>query len=441
MSKDHTGPNVTRRRVIGALATLPVLGPLGGSLLEALSGAPAPASGPAQRARRATAPRPSVVVVGAGAFGGWTALHLLRRGARVTLIDAWQPGHPRASSGGETRVIRGMYGADKPYVDMVVRSFELWRDAERRFGRQFYHPTGALWLFRGDDQYGRTSLPLLRAAGLPARELSIGEAEKKYPGVSFAGVKSVMVEERAGYLTARQACEAVRAAFVREGGTWRQAVVKPPTARGAQIEKIELADGSTISADRFVFACGPWMGAVLPELIGDTIFATRQDVFYFGPPGGETRYDEGRFPVWVDLGERIFYGIPGNERRGFKVADDTRGVRVDPTTMERTPDPDALARARAQLAERFPGMAKAPLVLAEVCQYENSPDGHFIVDRLADLENAWVAGGGSGHGFKLSPALGEHVAGLVMGTARPIPLFNHARLAAVRGRTTTQIPR
>src|SRR3954471_17951837 len=92
------------------------------------------------------APRPHVAVIGAGAFGGWTALHLLRRGARVTLLDAWGPGNARASSGGETRVIRATYGPDRIYVQMVARSLQLWRENETRWRKPLYHRTGVLWM-------------------------------------------------------------------------------------------------------------------------------------------------------------------------------------------------------------------------------------------------------------------------------------------------------
>src|ERR1700712_5013914 len=91
-------------------------------------------------------PRLHVAVVGAGAFGGWTALALLGRGARVTLFDAWGPGNARASSGGESRVIRGMYGPDRLYTEWVAYSLEVWQEAEARWGTRLYHPTGCLWM-------------------------------------------------------------------------------------------------------------------------------------------------------------------------------------------------------------------------------------------------------------------------------------------------------
>ncbi len=118
-------------------------------------------------------------------------------------------------------------------------------------------------------------------------------------------------------------------------------------------------------------------------------------------------------PVWADHATPFMYGIPGNEWRGFKVADDTRGPVIDPTTESRTPSPESLKIARDYIGYRFPGLKGAPLLESRVCQYEESPDEHFIIDRHPAAANVWLVGGGSGHGFKHGPAVGELVARLV----------------------------
>jgi glycine/D-amino acid oxidase-like deaminating enzyme len=370
-----------------------------------------------------------VAVIGAGAFGGWTALSLRRTGARVTLFDAWGAGHARASSGGDTRIIRAIYGGNARYVELTARAFELWWENEARWGRPLYRRTGALWMFQGDDGYARSTLPHLRRVGLEVAELTAADAVRRYPQIDFAGVTSVFLEIEAGYLLARQACEVVRTAFMAEGGEYRTAAVRPGTLAGGGLRELRLADGSTLRADVFVFACGPWLGELFPDVVGDRITPTRQEVLFFGPPAGDTSFDEGACPVWVDYGPRFLYGIPGNERRGFKVADDTRGPRIDPTTGERVITPEAVARARELLARRFPALAGAPIVESRVCQYEQTPDGHFIIDRHPAVDNVWLVGGGSGHGFKMGPAIGEMVAGLVLGTAESEAFFSLARFA------------
>ena len=368
------------------------------------------------------------MVAGAGAFGGWTALSLLRAGLRVTLVDAWGAGNARASSGGETRVIRGVYGGVAQYSAMAARALALWREEERRWKRRAYFRTGALWMCAGDDTYVRRSIAPMRSAGLVVEELAPAEAARRWPQASFADVRSVFVEPEAGFLTARAACELVRESFVREGGEYRQGWVQPGATAGGRLTSATLADGGVLRADRFVFACGPWMGQVFPDVIGRRIVPTRQEVFFFGTPSGDTRWTAGALPVWVHMGERLVYGVPDHERRGLKIADDTAGDEVNPTTLERAPSADGLARARAILRERFPALADAPLVESRVCQYEASTDGHFLVDRHPGLDNVWLVGGGSGHGFKMGPALGEHVAALVQGKAQVEPLFAYGRL-------------
>ena len=121
-----------------------------------------------------------IVVVGAGVFGGWTALSLLRKGARVTLVDAWGPGHARASSGGETRVIRASYGGQKMYVELVARALELWRDNEKRWNKKLLFQCGSLRL-RKDASYAKSAVPLLEGAGLKIEELTPSEAGEAVP--------------------------------------------------------------------------------------------------------------------------------------------------------------------------------------------------------------------------------------------------------------------
>lgn len=356
-----------------------------------------------------------VAVVGAGAFGGWIALYLVRAGARVTLVDTWGPGNSRASSGGETRVIRGTYGPDQPYTDLAARAFELWRSHERKWKRQFLYRIGVLWMAASnDDAWERGSLDALKDAGILHERLSARALTRRWPQINFAEVEWAVFEPESGYLTARVACRAVVEGFVDEGGTYRQTAVLANDLDSGSWKALRLGDGSELAADRYIFACGPWMGQLFPRTIGGKIRSTRQDVFFFGPPANDTRFDDRHLPVWAEHGGRFMYGIPGNQGRGFKIADDTRGLEFDPTTGERTVDPERLQLAREYMAFRFPGMKDAPLVESRVCQYEQTADHHFIVDRHPEADNVWLVGGGSGHGFKHGPALGEFVAPLVL---------------------------
>ncbi|MCU1300433.1 MAG: soxA [Candidatus Sulfotelmatobacter sp.] len=377
--------------------------------------------------------KPHVAVIGAGAFGGWTCLHLLERGARVTLLDAWGPGNSRASSGGETRIMRGTYGPDQPYSDTAARALRLWQKYERRWKRQFLHRTGVLWMASSHaDAFERGSLEPLREAGIKFQELSTAQMKKRWPQVNFSDVHWGIFEPECGYLDARASCQAVLDAFILEGGAYRQLAVSPDGLENAPLKYLTLSDGSRLKADRYVFACGPWLGKLFPKTLGSVIRPTKQDIFFFGPPSGDLRFTDSHLPVWGDHGDRFFYGIPGSGRRGFKVADDTRGSLFDPTDGERLVSQATLKRVREYLAFRFPSMKDAPLLETRVCQYEQTPDSHFIMDRHPRMDNVWLLGGGSGHGFKHGPALGEMMAELVLNGGETKATWRLARFSNLR---------
>ena len=149
----------------------------------------------------------------------------------------------------------------------------------------------------------------------------------------------------------------------------------------APLRSLALSDGSRLKADGYVFACGPWLGKLFPQAVGDLVQATKQDIFFFGTPAGDDRFSDAHLPVWGDHRGRFLYGIPGSDRRGFKIADDTRGPAFDPTNGERVVSPETLRDIREYVGFRFPALKDAPLVETRVCQYEQTPDSHFIVDR------------------------------------------------------------
>ncbi|HEX4771600.1 MAG TPA: FAD-dependent oxidoreductase [Bryobacteraceae bacterium] len=366
----------------------------------------------------------SAVVVGAGAFGGWIALELLRSEFDVTLVDAWGPGNSRASSGGETRIIRATYGPSRIYTQMAFDALGLWQENEQRWQCKLFRQTGAIWMSGSNDSYERSALPILREIGVPFEQLTAAEAAKRWPQIDFSGVPWVIFEPQAGYLLARRACEVVYEAFLAAGGKYRHARVVPGTVSGKEMKGVLGDDSEELRADVYIFACGPWLPKMFPSL-SQVMRVTRQEVFFFGPAAGDLQYTD--MPVWIDNGPRVFYGIPGNQWRGFKVADDARGPEFDPDLADRRVSSQGLADTRSYLEMRFPGMRGAPLLESRVCQYENSADDHFIVDRHPEADNAWLVGGGSGHGFKHGPALAATVVASVVEKRAPPESFSLKR--------------
>jgi glycine/D-amino acid oxidase-like deaminating enzyme len=190
------------------------------------------------------------------------------------------------------------------------------------------------------------------------------------------------------------------------------------------LSHITTANGRKISAAAFVFACGPWLPKIFPELLADRIQTSRQEVFYFGAPAGDLRFASAALPTWIDFKDEA-YGLPDIEGRGVKIAIDRHGEPFDPDSGNRMVTSEGLAEARQCLERRLPALKDAPVIEARVCQYENTSNGDFLIDRHPEFENVWLVGGGSGHGFKHGPAVGEYVAAGIEGNSEgPEPRFS-----------------
>ena len=372
-----------------------------------------------------------VAVVGAGVFGAWTAYELRQAGADVLLIDAYGPGNSRASSGGESRIIRMGYGPDAIYTRMAQRSLTQWQELFGRINRsQLFQQTGVLWLAREKDSYCEATLETFKQNNVKFEKFDRSELDRRYPQLALDRISWGILETDSGILMARQAVQAVVAEARTAGVVYLQTAVRPPGAhreegkrgRGkgegdARLESINTRSGSEIVADKFVFACGPWLPKLFPALLADLIHVTRQEVFFLGVPAGDDRFDVPAMPTWMDINELV-YCLPNLDNRGFKVAIDKHGPQFDPDSGDRVVNPETVNAIRAYLARRVPLIADAPVLESRVCQYENTSNGDFLIDRHPDFENVWLVGGGSGHGFKHGPAVGEHVASLVSAAAQ-----------------------
>jgi sarcosine oxidase len=408
------------------------------SLLLAGAGAAATAALPKSLRAQPGGADADTVVIGAGVFGAWTAWRLREAGQRVILVDAWAPAHARASSGGESRMTRGSYGADEVYTRMALESLADWRSLSAHSGLPIFHQTGVLFFFPRVDPFLEETMRVHRRLGLPTELIAVEAMRRRWSQIDFNGIVAGLYEPGFGALMARRAVQQLVADFVGRGGEYRHAQIQPPRPSGRSLDRVIPASGYEITARNFVFACGPWLGRLFPQLLGRRIFPTRQEVFFFAPRPGDTDYDAGQrphdpaaLPGWADFnGGDIYYGFPNLEGRGFKIAHDAHGPPMDPDTGDRIPSAGALADVRAFMARRFPRLADRPLSEARVCQYENSSNGDLLIDRHPTLENVFLVGAGSGHGFKHGPAVGRYAADLVMGRlAAAEPRFSLATKA------------
>ena len=374
-----------------------------------------------------------VIVIGAGVFGAWTAYHLRSAGKSVILLDAYGAGNSRASSGGESRIIRYGYGPDELYTRMSQRSMGQWLELFHRIGDPLFHRTGMLWLAHKNDPRTPETRDTLDRLDIEHEVLTRKQTSGRFPQFSLRDIEWSLYEPHAGMIIARRAVQAVVGEAIDKGVQY--CVARAAKLNGKRrLESLTTTAGNSFRAGAFVFACGPWLPQIFPRELGKMIVPSRQEVYFFGAPTGDSRFTPPSMPAWFHFVDEV-YGVPDLENRGPKIALDAHGPRIDPDTDSRVVSREGVERIRKYVARRLPELAGAPIIETRVCQYENTSNGDFLIDRHPKLENVWIAGGGSGHGFKHAPAVGEYVAGLVLGDGRVEPRFQLAGRPAFRRRT------
>lgn len=360
---------------------------------------------------------PDVIVIGAGTFGVWTAYHLNHMGAKVTLLDAYGPGNSRASSGGETRLIQ-TDNDNRVYVQSAVRSFHWWKEIEEVSGEKLVLSTGRLAMSQ-QETYRHHALnrkQQLESQGVRNTEvLNQDEIRYRWPQIYTDDIVTAMYNDggpSGSTLLARKGCQVVARRFEKNGGSLTIARAIPIIHKG-KVEGVN-AGGKSLKAQYYVFACGPWLPKIFPDLLLPKLKVQRRDVLFVGTPPGDDRFSYPKLPEWSVSGSG-FYGFPSIEGRGLKVAPYPDYNSFDPDTDERLINHYTVKRTHDFVKQRFPALKNQPITESRVCQITNSTDGNFIVDQLPSSDNTWIVGAGSGHGFKHGPAIGEYAARRIMG--------------------------
>jgi glycine/D-amino acid oxidase-like deaminating enzyme len=343
----------------------------------------------------------SAIVVGAGTFGASLAWQLARQSVSVTLIDQFEPGDARSTSGGETRLYRCSHGGAADYTAMARRARELWRELEAETGADLLVESGVSWFAHREDGWEAHSERTLRAQDIPVERLDVADAARRFP--SFAGddLAFVLHEPEAGAIRAARGVEALVAAARGEGARLKRGRAKPHG------RYVEMEDGARLEAGVVIWACGGWLRELFLGVVDMRV--TRQELFFFD--GGEAW--EGA-PCWVDY-DLAAYGTGDVDGLGVKVAPDAEGPALAPDAELPAASEAGEAEARAYARRRFPALADAPLKLSKCCRYELTPDSNFIAAEHPAEPGVWIVGGGSGHGFKHGPALAERVVAALRG--------------------------
>jgi len=377
---------------------------------------------------------PDIAVVGAGAFGAWTALHLQQSGAQVTLVDQYGPANSRATSGGETRGVRTGYGGhphELLWMGWAKRAIEKWNAWDQQWQemllpRVFFTTSDLIMRDEWTDfmEFTRNNWDEL---GIRYEVIDADEIRRRWPVIDVTDITVALWEQDAGVVRARRAIESVAQVFEHEGGQARIARAEMGGSTNRRLSALDLQPGDELSAGTYVFALGPWFPKAFPELMGDRLRIPIGHVVYFRTPPGDNSYSYPNLPSYNFPGVTGWPAL-GPDNRGFRVRTGGRGGEDDPDTSRRWLEPDELERPRAFVAQRFPRLADAPISETRACHYEISTTRNFFFDHHPDYDNVWFAGGGSAEGFKFGPVIGEYLAGRVLGTETDAELIEAFRL-------------
>ncbi len=398
------------------------------------------------------APRPHhradaghVVVIGAGIWGSSTALELAKRGERVTLVDIYGPANSRATSGDETRGIRSSYGDraanSELWTAWARRAITHWREFDqahaKEFGTRFFMTTGDVILRTRDESFLQRTREVWTKQNVTFDALDGDEVRKRWPLIKADDITVGVYEPDAGVARARHATQATAVLAARAGAALVIGRATPGPIVGGRMHHITLDDGTQLAGDAFVFACGPWLGKVFPELLGNRMRIPLGTACYYGTPPGDNRFSFPNMPSWNFPGVTGWPALPV-DNRGFRVRGGAAPLPTPPNPIkEKLPeplrpapadpsdqDPDLSVRwasanrlegSRRLLQQRFPLLADAPLLETRSCHYESSINRNFIIDRIPGASNAWIAGVGQAEGFKFAPIAAQYVAQRVLG--------------------------
>jgi len=464
------GGQLHRREFIKAAGAGAGLLLLGGSP----AGAEAGVSNEANRGAGVIAsPSPDIVVIGAGIWGSFTAYHLRKSGAKVTLVDAYGPGNARSTSGDESRGVRSSYG-DRPgtqgelWMLWARESMQRWKAFDEEWGRDLrlnlFHVTGDLILRDDWDNFQLRCKLWWDKHKIPYSILHPEDVRKSFPVIAVDDITAVLYEPDAGVVRARRAAQTVAAAFEKLGGQIVIGRATPSKVTGGRLEEIALDTGTTLRADTFVYAVGPWLGKTFPDLFAKKTRVPIGYVCYFATPIGDHRFTYPNLPSYNFPGVTGWPALPV-DNRGFRVRGSERaptppqtvasgngagsqsatapavdtgsnaanagGTRQsgqgqsqadvppqqqDPDTSDRWANQERIDGSRRFVAHRFPLLKDAPIAQTHACHYEITSSGNFIVDRHPQMSNVWIAAGGNAEGFKFGPKIGDYVAQRVLGT-------------------------
>ncbi len=368
----------------------------------------------------------NITVVGGGIAGSMSALHLQRRGAQVTLIDRWEPGHARAASTDYNRVIRAISGRDEFYTRWARESRLRWLELMAETGQNLMYECGALILATaGKCNWEDATSETFDRVGVPYHRFTPDEVRRQFPQFRVDDISYALFEPEAGLLMAHRCVITTIDLFLKSGGRMERGYVT------MDMRERPMLDGRPLEADVIIIATGAWMAEMFPRSVKPISTVLGIDVLYTSTPEGSDAFDMAKMPCWIDHGQGSF-GLPSSEGSGVKASVVIPNQPIDLDGDERLIKRSSLSRTRAYIRRRLPDLIGERVVDSKSNQVILMPDTHFLADWHPEHENVLLAGGCSGHLFKHGPVFGDFVAGLALrdyGTADRFRLAGRRKLS------------
>jgi len=359
----------------------------------------------------------SVLIVGGGVFGMASAWELARRGWTVTVLDSGPIPRDEAASTDISKIVRMDYGADLLYTGMAEAAMAGWDEWNRRWSPPPYHQDGFAVLTSEPMQPGSfeyESYTLLASRGHPVTRLRDMDRRRVLPAWSAARYPDGYFNSRAGWAESGRVVALLKQEAMNAGAAIEEQSRVASVTGGADASSgVLMAGGGTRCADVVLVAAGAWTPALLPQL-SDVMWTTGQAVIHVNA-GGDRGWRAPAFPVWAaDIARTGWYGFPALANGTLKIGHHGAGRRIDPEAPRQVL-PHEEARVREFLRDNLPALAAAPIVQSRLCQYCDTFDGDFWIDRDPGNGGLVVAAGDSGHGFKFAPVIGGLIADIVEG--------------------------